>query len=194
MPLPLIALALKLLPFVGAVPEVLRAFGGAKAAEAADKVVGVAKAITGEASPEAAVAKIMNDPALQLEFQKALRAERVEFARLALEETKAYLADTQDARRAHGEKRGVYWLGIVILLTFAFTMGFAMYGCYTILTGGLKVTDVGLVAAVFGLLGTVIGYIAANAQQVVNYFFGSSKGSSDKTDRMAAAMSAMAPK
>lgn len=32
-----------------------------------------------------------------------------------------------------------------------------------------------------GLAGTVIGYVSAKATQVCNYYFGSSKGSKDKT-------------
>jgi hypothetical protein len=43
-------------------------------------------------------------------------------------------------------------------------------------------------AIVSALIGTVVGYVAANAQQVVGYFFGSSKGSADKTDALAAAV------
>ena len=35
--------------------------------------------------------------------------------------------------------------------------------------------------------GTVIGYVSANAQQVVGFFYGSSKVSETKTDAMAAA-------
>jgi hypothetical protein len=47
------------------------------------------------------------------------------------------------------------------------------------------------VAAVFGFLGTVVGYVAANAQQVVSYFFGSSRGSQDKSAAMAEAIKSL---
>jgi len=33
--------------------------------------------------------------------------------------------------------------------------------------------------------GTLIGYLAANAQQVISYYFGSSAGSDRKTELMA---------
>ena len=43
-------------------------------------------------------------------------------------------------------------------------------------------------AIVSALIGTVVGYVAANVQQVMGYFFGSSKGSADKTDALVAAV------
>ena len=77
MALPLIALATKLLPFIGAVPEVLRALGGDKAGEAAEKVINLAKTVTGQSDPEKAVDAVIKDPAMQLELQKVMSAERV---------------------------------------------------------------------------------------------------------------------
>ena len=54
---------------------------------------------------------------------------------------------------------------------------------------GITIKDVSVVAAIAGMVGSVVGYIAANAQQVVGYFFGSSAGSSSKTDAMGDAVS-----
>ena len=39
------------------------------------------------------------------------------------------------------------------------------------------------------LIGTIIGYLAGNAQQVVSFCFGSSRGSKAKTDAMTKAFS-----
>lgn len=189
MALPLLALALKLLPFASAIPEVIRAFGGNKAADAADKVVSVAKAITGESEPEAAVEKVIQDPALQLEFQKALIAERITFRQMEIEETKVFVADTADARMRFHTDRGVFWLGILVLLTFALIVGLALFGSYALLMDEeLKQVDPGITAAVFGFLGTIVGYVAANAQQVISYFFGSSRGSNEKSRDLADAV------
>ena len=88
MALPLLALAAKLLPFVSMVPEVLRAFGSSKSADAAEKIVGVAKVITGKDDPEEAVEAVIKDPAMQLELQKVLSAERLEFAKIGAESEK----------------------------------------------------------------------------------------------------------
>jgi len=109
--------------------------------------------------------------------------EKIDYKRDAL-----YVEDTQNARAAHGDDNKVFWLGVMVLLTFATVMASALYGSYKIITGGMGTDlDAGIVAAVFGFLGTVVGYVAANAQQVVSFFFGSSRGSKQKTDAMAEA-------
>ena len=90
MPLPaLILAAAKLLPLATAVPEVLRAFGGSKQADVAERILGVAKAISGQAEPEKAVEAVLADPNLQLQFQQSLIAERLEYAKLEVEDRKS---------------------------------------------------------------------------------------------------------
>lgn len=190
------ALLSKALPFIGAaatgnVPALI-----AMAAKEVSSVLGVdvpaepdaiASAVA-NASPEQLVALRTRE----LEFKERMQAmgfqHEKDLANIALDETKAYVQDTADARSAHKSDRGVYWLGIAVLVTFAAIMGFSLYGSYKILTGGMHVIDTGVAAAVFTFLGTVVGYVAANAQQVVSYFFGSSRGSKEKTDRMAEAV------
>lgn len=108
--------------------------------------------------------------------------------RLNADTDKAYLLDTQSARTAHAGNQSVYWLGIAVLATFALVMAAAMWGSYLILSGGITIKDIGIVAAVFSFLGTIVGYVAANAQQVISYFFGSSRGSKEKTDAMSNAI------
>ena len=109
-------------------------------------------------------------------------------AEIGYKETALFVDDTKDARRANSDNNKVFWLGVVVLLTFATVMGFAMWGSYEMLSNGMgKDLDTGVVAAVFGFLGTAVGYVAANAQQVIAFFFGSSKGSKEKTDAMASA-------
>jgi LytS/YehU family sensor histidine kinase len=107
---------------------------------------------------------------------------------------KSYIADTSDARHVFAENKGVFNLGIVILLTFAGVMVAVLFGSYQIMTGGITIKDVAIVATVSGLVGTVVGYVAANAQQVVSYFFGSSRGSADKTAAMATTITRLGTK
>ena len=107
---------------------------------------------------------------------------------------KALIADTSDARHVFAENKGVLNLGIVILDTFALVMFGVLWGSFQIMTGGITIKDVAIVATVAGLVGTVVGYVAANAQQVVSYFFGSSRGSADKTAAMSAAVSRLGTK
>jgi hypothetical protein len=104
---------------------------------------------------------------------------------LLFKQEQAYLQDTQDARRANAANKDVFTLGIVILSSFTLIVLGALVGSGLILTGGLVVTDAATVGMVSGFIGTLVGYVAANAQQVVSFYFGSSKGSDRKTDALA---------
>ncbi|HXF44866.1 MAG TPA: hypothetical protein VNK91_01990 [Burkholderiaceae bacterium] len=155
-------------------------------------LVGTAVRVLGDTllgKPDATEAEIEQVVAAGLtpEQLAALKQADVRLKEIGLEEFRVAAADTAHARDAHKGDRGVYWLGIAVLVTFAAVMTAAMYGSYQILVGGLQIKDAGVIAAVFGFLGTVVGYVAANAQQVVAYFFGSSRGSKEKTDAMAQA-------
>lgn len=141
----------------------------------------------GSLTPDQVVAIRAADNALKVKLRE-LDLDEKKIEQMA---EKMYVDDTANARQAHAGDKGVYWLGIAVLGTFAAVMIASMYGCYQILTDGLKVKDIGVVAAVFGFLGTVVGYVAANAQQVVSYFFGSSRGSMDKSRDMADAIKKM---
>lgn len=90
-------------------------------------------------------------------------------------------ADVKSARDSNSGKDATWWIAIVILLTFAFIMGAVLWGCWTLLQGGISIKDVSVVAAVSGLVGAVVGYVAANAQTVVNFIFGGSLGSRKTT-------------
>ena len=115
----------------------------------------------------------------ELEFKHYERLEElsIEAARVQLEESKAYLADTQSARsreativQATGKKDvNLYILAWVVV------------GGFFILTGMLMLipelagrTNNAMVNILFG--GLVSGFAT-----VLGYFFGSSKGSTDKT-------------
>jgi hypothetical protein len=99
----------------------------------------------------------------------------------------AYVTDTNDARKAFGGNENVFALGVVILVSFAVLMGSVLTGCFLMMTGYFKV-DPNVAAICAGLIGTVIGYVAANAQQVVSYFYGSSKGSKEGAERIGSAL------
>lgn len=170
-------------------PEIIKYFTKSeKAGEIAEQVIGIAQTVTGASTPEAAEATLKADPNLALQFKLAALANEVEFRRISMEETKAFIADTADARAKHAGDRGVYWLGIAVLMTFFAVMMICLYGAYQIVSGGLSIKDVSVVAAISSFIGTIVGYVAANAQQVISYFFGSSRGSNDKTSAMAEAV------
>ena len=144
----------------------------------------VTEAVMQGLSPEALVKLREADNA----FKVRMRELDIDLAKLNAATEQAYLSDVQDARQSHGGSLGVFWLGIAILLTFAGVMVAVLWGSFQMIAGLIPIKDAGFASTVAGLVGTVIGYVAANAQQVVGYFFGSSKGSADKTDALAAAV------
>lgn len=144
----------------------------------------VTEAVIQGLSPEALVKLREADNA----FKVRMRELDIDLAKLNAATEQAYLSDVQDARQSHGGSLGVFWLGIAILLTFAGVMVAVLWGGYALLVSPDPIKDESMKAIVSALIGTVVGYVAANAQQVVGYFFGSSKGSADKTDALAAAV------
>lgn len=183
----------KLLPWIGAaatgnVPALI-----GMAAKTVSDVIGIDVAPTAEAisnavsgaTPEQMATMREKDNEFKLKMQ-ALGFQHVEeIARLKLDEAKAYIADAQNAREKFAMNGAVFKLGVVILVSFAVSVGLSMWGAYLLLSGGITVKDVGIVAAVFSFLGTTVGYLAASAQQVVGFFYGSSKGSNDNREALA---------
>lgn len=108
-------------------------------------------------------------------------------AQLAVTEEQTFVADVQNARAANAANMRVFWLGVAVLATFAGVCFGALWGAYALLTGKIPVTDAAIVGMVSGFIGTIIGYVAANATQVVSFYFGSSKGSETKSEAMATA-------
>jgi len=73
-------------------PSLIQYFTGSeKAATVAQQVVNIAQTVTGEVSPDAALAAIQADPQKAMEFQLAVQAADNDL-------TRAYLADVQSAR------------------------------------------------------------------------------------------------
>lgn len=99
----------------------------------------------------------------------------------------ALIADTSDARHTFGSNDNVFVLGVCILIGFAILMALVLAGCFLLITGRATI-DPSTVAIGTGMVGTVVGAVAANAQQVVSYFYGSSKGSKDNGERIGAAL------
>ena len=103
-------------------------------------------------------------------------------------QTNAVIADRMDARKNNSGRDSVWSLAYIILGTFAVIMAAVLWGCWSILQGGITIKDVAVVAAISGLVGAIVGYVAANAQTVVNFIYGGSLGSERKTDAMSSAV------
>lgn len=120
-------------------------------------------------------------------LQARLKELDIDVLKLNAATEQSYVSDTSDARHSFATDDKVFWLGIVILTTFAASMAIVLYGMYIMLTGKVEVSPA-LIGVACTLVGTIIGYLASNAQQVVNFFFGSSKGSKDASASLQTAL------
>lgn len=128
------------------------------------------------ATPEQILALKDRDLAFQERMQAMGFAHAVDMGRLQLAETTTFVSDTADARKTNAGDDKIFVLGIVILVAFVVFEVCVLFVLYQMVTGNIT-ADPGTVAVVAGLIGAINGYFASNAQQVVSYFFGSSKGS-----------------
>jgi hypothetical protein len=121
MALPIIPIALGL---ANVVPGLLRLLKGDQAADVAEKVIGIARAVTGIEDPEEAVKAVQMDPASQIRLRV-----------LALEEINAFLQDRQNARqreievvKATGKKDiNLYILAWTVVSSFFTLVGILMF-------------------------------------------------------------------
>jgi len=148
----------------------------------------VQKAVEAGLPPETVIKLAEIDAQVKAQMQAA----NLDLKKLDAQVEQAYLGDTQDARRANAGNQGTFRMGVAILVTFFILMGLVLWACFRILVGGIPIKDPGIVAVVFTLIGTIVGYVASNAQTVVNFEFGTSRGSAKKSDDMADAVKALA--
>jgi len=131
------------------------------------------------ASPGDLLEKIQQDSEAALKLKQFEMENKVELEKIALERDRLRYQDIADARsresaivRATGKRdKFQYALAGAIILGFLAVV-------YCVIAGEAHVES--------ALAGTLVGYVSAKADQVVVYFFGSSKGSADKTAIMAA--------
>jgi hypothetical protein len=157
----------------GAAPLIATLIGG----PAAGGIVSmVASALGVEGKPESIMAELERNPEAMLKLKELQLTHKTRFEELALEDTKAHLADMQNARQREVEIRksgGSTWP--LYMLASIIVVGF--FGLLITL-----ITMEGAVTAdkeryIFLMLGSLVTSFAG----VIQYFFGSSKGSSDKT-------------
>lgn len=171
---PLVLAALKIA--AGFAPDIIGKVAGPDAQNVAAKVIDIAQAVTGTADPDNALAALQADPAKALEFKQAVLAADVDLQ-------KAYLADVGNARQmqiaALGQddlfsKRFVYY----------FAAGWSLFAmAYFVAVTFIPMSQTGtrIADTILGvLITTVLGAMVA-------YFYGSTKGSAEKTRLLAQA-------
>lgn len=176
----------KLLPVIGAavtgnVPGAIAA-----AASAVSDVLGVAV----EPTPKAIDAAMKSaTPEQVIELQKLENDLKLRLKQLELDEAKAQLEDVQNARKFNANTHGILYLGYLINLASYLCVGGILYGCFMVLTGSkMSGVDPGLAATVGTVVGAVVQWLMANAQQANSFFYGSSPGSRQVSQDLARAV------
>lgn len=177
--MPLIPIAMALAQFA---PMIAGWLGGSKAEDVATKVVGIAQAVTGQSAPDAAVAALQADPNLAFQFQRAVLDQQAHLAEVSADVQKAAIAaDVQQSQIAAGDRDSARKREIEVrdntprVLAFFVIAGF-LGMAFSVLFGQVRADTV--------LVGTVIGYMSAKAEQVIAYYFGSTSDSRRKTEIM----------
>lgn len=159
----------KVAPMLGAL------VGGPVGGAAGTAVKMIAGALGVEENPDAIEAEIRANPDALLKLKEIEANSKVELERLFLEQEIARLADVSDARGRQIEHEkaigkadsNLYVLAWVVVVGFFGLMGLLCFKA-------LPADSNGVIFMLFGALATGFG-------QVLQYFFGSSKSSSEKT-------------
>lgn len=150
--------------------------GSDKAGDVAGKVIDVAKAVTGAPDGAAALKAIQADPAKVLEFQQAMGAQQLDLERM-------FLADVQSARTMQ-----VAALAQDDLFSKRFVYYFAAAWSLFSMVYFLAVTFAPPAPAGQRIADTILGVLIASVVGVMfGYFYGSTKGSAEKTRLLAQA-------
>lgn len=111
---------------------------------------------------------------IDAQFAAQMKALDVDLERIA--------AGDRDSARSREVRSGDAWTPRLI---GGMALGGFLWAVYWVLSGQVSgMTDPTTVA----LVGTLVGYVSAKADQVVSYYFGSSAGSARKTEAMTDAM------
>lgn len=187
-------------PTLGAL---LTTFGGPAGALAGAGLVAVANAlgvpVSGDVARDEEAVKAVVMAGLSPDQRAALVAADLEYKKAALAATtraqeldadveKAYLADVDSARKNRAPNHDLFVIACGVLVSWLLLTGATLYGLFNVASGDIVLADPGIAATVFTLLGSLIGYVSNIAQQVIGFFFGSSRGSDQKTTALAKAV------
>lgn len=162
-------------------PSIATALGGPLAGLG---VKAISEALLGHSNgTEADIAKAMADASgpdlvklreIDAQFAAQMKALDVDLERIA--------AGDRDSARKREVQSGDAWTPRII---GGMALGGFLWATYWVLSGQVAgLTDPTTVA----LVGTLVGYVSAKADQVISYYFGSSVGSARKTEAMSDAM------
>ena len=153
-------------------PSLIRLFSGSdKAAEVAEKVVDVAKAITGAPTGEAALETLQASPDKVLEFRQAIATQQSDLE-------KAYLADVADARNRDIELRKITGGSNIRADLAVLAVVIGLIACLAVL--GLYREK--MPGEVVGIVSTIAGIFGSCLKDYFQFEFGSSRSSRQKDE------------
>lgn len=126
-------------------------------------------------SEEAAIEMIQADPDALFKIKEAEKAFKTKMRELDIKEEQLHAADRDSARGLAREKG----IGFQMALTGIFISGY--FGLFWLFFAGPQVT---LNDWQRGQVGILIGLLSAAIPQILAFWFGSSKGSSEKTSML----------
>lgn len=165
MPLPLLALAAQLAPYV--LPKIAKALGGDKAEKVAETVVGIAESVTGKKGQDA-VEAVKNSPETALAFLQAQMAQEVRLEELVIEDRKDARERDREYVRA-GRKN--YRADVMVVCDFL-----GLIACLVVLAVFYKELP-GEATALISTVASIFGLCLRDAH---SFEFGSSRSSRDK--------------
>jgi ABC-type Na+ efflux pump permease subunit len=171
----------KIAEVVGTVAPLLGTVIGGPLGTAAGAGLGLlAQSIGGDpAKPEEILQKLTTDPATLVKLKEIELSNLLELRKLAFQQVQAELADVQDARRREVEvvkATGKKDINLYVL-AWVFISGFF------VLTGGMYFYPIP--AESIGPINQLFGALVGGVSMVLGYFFGSSRGSAQKTELLA---------
>jgi len=173
MAFPVIAAALGLASFA---PVIARWLGGDQAQEAAVKVVDIAQKITGTLDPVEAIQRLQQNTDMVSEFQKAI-------IQVEAEVELAAIKDRQDARLRdvalmNAGRSNIRADIMVVAAAVGLVLCLASLACFSSALPGEAV----------GIISTIAGIFGSCLKDAYSFEFGSSRGSKEKDDTVAALM------
>ena len=171
MAFPIIAAALGLAGFA---PIIARWLGGDQAHEVATKVVDIAQKVTGTLDPVEAIQRLKNNTDMVSAFQKAV-------IQVEAEIELAVMKDRQDARLrdvalVNAGRSNVRADVMVIAAAVGLILCLASLACFSEALPGEAI----------GIISTISGIFGACLKDAYTFEFGSSRGSKEKDDTVAA--------
>ena len=170
MPLPLLALAVQLVPFL--LPKLAKALGGDKAEKVAETVVGIAEAVTGKKG-EDAVEAVKANPETALAFLREQMSQEVRLEELFLEDRKS--ARARDTAFIQAGRQN-YRADVMVVCDFL-----GLVACLVVLAVFYKELP-GEATALISTVASIFGLCLRDAHQ---FEFGSSRSSRDKDSLLA---------